>query len=296
MKKQLLVLTILILGLSACSTQDSNAIKVYTRDGASGAREAFSSIIKLEQMSMDAAETTTNGDMAKQVGSTVNGIGYVSLSTDLKANHLKALKYHGVAPSVASVHDGSYGLARPFSYVTRASGDFDSLRKEALVAAFIDYMSLSTEGLEVILSEGGIVDLDAGLPWAEVALKHPVVNEYNGDITLKTGGSTSVVQTLDALMASFMPMAGGFQYEPNHTGSSDGFKRTLGQEKDSVNRLDIGFASRTFKPEETVQVGMAYGVYCLDAVVVVVNEKNMAIEDADATLLNAIFSGEQKTW
>lgn len=296
MVKKILVLLSVLFLLSACSQKSSSNIKVYTRDGASGAREAFSSIIKLEQMSMDAAETTTNGDMAKQVGSTLNGIGYVSLSTDLKSNHLKALSYEGVYPSEESVHQGDYALARPFSFVSRKKGDYDSQRKEELVNAFIDYMTLSTEGMEVILSEGGIVDLEQGVPWSELKENHPIVDMYNGDLTLRTGGSTSVSQTLDALVASFIPMAGGFHYEPNHTGSSDGYKRTLGTEKDSVNRIDLGFASRNFKEEEQVSESMRFGVYCLDAVVVVVNEKNEAIKDANADDLRAIFSGEKRTW
>lgn len=292
-----LILTILTLGLlSGCSTGNQAGIKVYTRDGASGAREAFSSIIKLETMSPDAAETTNNGDMAKQVGASINGIGYVSLSTDLQASGLKALSYEGITPSIETVSNQSYQLARPFSYVTRQSGDFDSERKEALVKAFVAYMTESTEGMEVILSAGGIVDLTQGKPWSEVMIDHPIVDQYNGDLTLKTGGSTSVSETLNALMDSFIPMAGNFKYEPNHTGSSDGYKRTLGSEKDSINKVDIGFASRQFKDEEDGSAALLTGAYCLDAVVVVVNDKNTYIKDADAALLRAIFSGEMSSW
>lgn len=296
MKRKIIACIAVLVLVSACSKEASSDIKVYTRDGASGAREAFSSIIKLDKMSVNAAETSSNGDMAKQVGSTKNGIGYVSLTTDFAANGLKALKFDGVYPTVDSVHNGLYGLSRPFSFTTRAEGDFDSDRKEALIEAFVDYMTLSQEGMEVILSQGGIVDVSEGVLWRDLAIKHPIVNEYNGDITIKTGGSTSVSQTLEALMESFIPLAGDFKFEPNQTGSSDGFKRTLGSEKDSVNKIDIGFASRTFKEEETVDQGMASGIYCLDAVVVVVNEKNDMIDNADASLLKAIFSGDMTSW
>lgn len=296
MKKGLLLSLLMVFSISGCATKDNNLIKVYTRDSASGAREAFSSIIKLENMSDEAAETTSNGDMARQVGSTENGIGYVSLTTDLNANGLKALSYDGVDASIETVYSGAYNLARPFSYVTRESGDFDSERKEKLVLAFIDYLTLSTEGLEMVLSAGGIVDVKQGIPWSDLALNHPVVDEYNGDIIIRTGGSTSVTQTLDTVMASFIPMAGNFKYEPNHTGSSDGYKRSLGSEKNSVNQIDIGFASREFKESEDTSNSLKSGVYCLDAVLVVVNEKNVALRDADADLLRQIFSGEKKSW
>ena len=298
MKKSLAAMIIAMLVLVGCGAKPhaDGVIKVYTRDGASGTREAFSSIIGLETMSVDAAETTSNGDMAKQVGSTQEGIGYVSLSTNLKVNNLRALSYKGVFPSVESVNDGSYQLARPFSFVTRAQGDFDSVRKEQLVGALLDYMLLSTEGMEVILANGGIVDTSQGKPWASLSGQHPILKEDNSDLILRTGGSTSVANSLDAVVASFIPLAGNFKYEPQHTGSSDGYKRVLGSDKDGVNQVDIGFASRAFKKEEVVSEGLVAGMYCLDAVVVVTNLKNETLVDADAKVLNDIFAGVQKTW
>lgn len=298
MKKGLILSIVAMFVLVGCGSKpaEDNGIKIYTRDGASGTREAFSSIIGIENMSVSAAETTSNGDMAKQVGATLNGIGYVSLSTDLEVNNLRAVAYDGVMPTVETVNDGTYKLARPFSYVTRAKGDFDSERKEQLVAALIDYMTLSKEGMEVILGEGGIVDVNKGVAWSSLASKHPILTEDNSDLVLKTGGSTSVSKTLDAVVAAFIPVAGNFKYEPNHTGSSDGYKRVLGEDKDGVNAVDIGFASREFKSEEDVSAGLANGAYCLDAVVVVTNIKNEKLSDANASLLTDIFAGTKTEW
>lgn len=298
MKKILVSMIVAMMVLVGCGSKGTadSGIKVYTRDGASGTREAFSNIIGLETMSVGAAETTSNGDMAKQVGATANGIGYVSLSTELEINNLRALAYEGVTPSVDSVNDGSYKLARPFSFVTRSAGDYDSDRKEALITALLDYMLLSTEGMEVILGAGGIVDTSKGVAWSTLAANHPIIKEDNSDIIIKTGGSTSVSKTLDAVVAAFIPVAGNFKYEPNHTGSSDGYKRVLGDDKDGVNAVDIGFASREFKSEEDVSKGMRNGSYCLDAVVVVTNIKNDNLSDANAQTLVDIFSGTKTTW
>lgn len=296
MKKLVIGIVVAMMVLTGCSSKTASGIKVYTRDGASGTREAFSSIIGLETMSVSAAETTANGDMAKQVGATESGIGYVSLSTDLAVNNLKAVAYEGVLPSIDTVNDGSYQLSRPFGYVTRAAGDFDSEEKEALIKALIDYMTLSTEGMEVILGAGGIVDVSKGVAWSTIAANHPIVNQDNSELVIKSGGSTSVSSTFDAVVQSFIPIAGNFSYEPNHTGSSDGYKRVLGDDKDGVNKVDIGFASREFKSEEDVSKGMASGSYCLDAVVVVVNIKNDKLSDASAETLVQIFSGEQTDW
>lgn len=294
--KKITTILVLSFALMACSNSKEASVKVYTRDSASGTREAFESVIGLESLTNNAAETTSNGDMATQVGKSLDAIGYVSLTTDFEANNLKPLAYEGVKPSVDTVNDGSYLLSRPFSYVTRASGDFNSDRKEQLVLALIDYMENSIEGKQVILSQGGITDVSKGVAWNTLKEKHPILLEDNSDLVLKTGGSTSVEKTLSAAVESFIPMAGNFKYEPNHTGSSDGFKRALGGEKDGANSIDIGFASRGFKGDETVADGLLSGSYCLDAVVVVVNADNDKIDDIDKASLNELFSGSKSAW
>lgn len=272
-------------------------IKIFTRDATSGTREAFESIVGFaDELSNDAFEVSSNGDMATKVGAEKNGIGYASLTTDFEANNLIPVKYEGVEATIETVVDGTYKLNRPFSYVTRAAGDFDSKEKEELVAAFIDYMENSVEGREVVLGAHGIVDVDAGTPWDELKKNHPIVDKDNSAITLYTGGSTSVEKTLKAALESFVPMAGNFKINMNHTGSGDGFKRVLGSEKDGANKADIGFASRAFKAEETVSAGMLSGVYAKDAVVVVVNKANTAVTDLTQAQVASIFKGEIKNW
>ena len=296
--KKLFIVLALSFALVACSPskEGESSIKVYTRDSASGTREAFESVIGLEALTNNAAETTSNGEMATQVGKSLDAIGYVSLTTDFEANGIKPLKYEGVLPTVDSVNDGSYLLSRPFSYVTRAKGDFNSDRKEELVLALLDYMNNSTEGKQVILSQGGITDVSTGKAWKELAANHSILLTDNSDLVLKTGGSTSVEKTLNAVVESFIPLAGNFKYEPNHTGSGDGFKRTLGGEKDGANTIDIGFASREFKSDEAVDSALETGSYCLDAVVVVVNAGNESIDSVDKATLNEYFAGTKTAW
>lgn len=293
MNKIVLILCLLLL-ISSCGSNED--IKVYNRDSASGTREAFDKIIGIEKISEQSAETTGNGDMAKQVGMTKNGIGYVSFSTDFKANNLKDIAIEGVYASVDAVNNNTYPLARPFSFVTREKGNFDSERKEQLVNALIDYMTLSVEGKEIILYEGGITDIGKAVPWKSLIEQHPIVLEDNRDIILKTGGSTSVEKTLKAVIESFIPMAGNFLFEPNHSGSSDGYKRTLGTEKDGPNKVDIGFASRTFKEEENIKVAMRTGVYSMDAIIVVVNQKNLNFTSTSLDVLKEIFEGKRRSW
>ncbi|MCI5773333.1 MAG: substrate-binding domain-containing protein [Erysipelotrichaceae bacterium] len=272
------------------STSEASGINVYTRDATSGTREAFEKAIDLEELTATAIEVSSNGDMATKVGADENGIGYASLSTDFEANNVKPLNFEGVEPSEETVLDGSYGMQRPFSYVTRAAGDFGSEEKEQLVAAFIDYLCNSTEGMLVVESAGGVVDLSKGTPWAELSKNHPIVNQDNSAITISTAGSTSVEKTLKAALESFVPLAGNFQFVMNQTGSGDGYKRVLGEEKSGVNAADIGFASRSFNEDEDVTTSMSSGQYAIDAVVTIVNANN-SLSDITADSLNQIYAG-----
>ena len=275
----------------------SGAFQVYTRDSSSGTREAFEKGVDFEgELTKKAHEVASNDDMAAKVGADLNGIGYTSLSTDFEKNGVKALKYEGVEASTETVLDGSYGLQRPFMFVTRAAGDFESEEKETLVAAFLDFMQNSKEGMAIVKKNGGEVDESKAVALSELAPKYEsVLNQDNSGITITTAGSTSVEKTLKASLEAFSPMAGNFKFVMNQSGSSDAYPRVLGSEKDGANRADIGFASRTFKDEEPVDGAMLSGQYCIDAVVAIVNKDN-AIENLTQEQLKGIFTGATKNW
>lgn len=275
-------------------------IHVYTRDATSGTREAFEGGIgfdkKTETLVATAVETSGNGDMASKVGNDASGIGYVSLTTDFAANNLKPLNYEGVEPTIDNVLSDDYSLKRPFSYVTRAAGDFESPEAEALVRAFIAFITESEEGLSAVDGAGGIVDLSKGKPWSEVAANvegFDPTTDYSG-VTLRTRGSTSVDKTLKAALEAFQAEV-NFEFNMDHTGSGDGFKRVLGDEKDGANAGDIGFASRKFGDQETVADGMLSGEYCQDAVVVVVESSN-PLEEITQTQIHDIIVGNLTKW
>lgn len=278
----------------------SGEIHVYTRDATSGTREAFEGGIGFdkdeETLTASAVETSGNGDMASKVGNDVNGIGYVSLTTDFAANNLKPLNFEGVEPTIENVLSDDYSLKRPFSYVTRAAGDFESDEAEALTRAFIAFITESEEGLSAVDGAGGIVDLSSAKPWSEVAETvdgFDPATDYSG-ITLRTRGSTSVDKTLKAALEAFQAEV-AFEFNMDHTGSGDGFKRVLGEEKDGANAGDIGFASRKFGDNETVSDGMLSGEYCQDAVVVVVESSN-PLSEITQQQIHDIIVGQLTTW
>lgn len=273
-------------------------IDVYTRDASSGTREAFEGGIGLGEgeLTVEAVETSGNGDMASKVGGDAKAVGYVSLTTDMAANNLKPLPFEGVEPTEANVLDQSYTLSRPFSYTTRASGDFPSQEVEEVVAAFLDFLHNSYEGLEAVEAAGGIVDKSNAKDWSELASTHTVLDSDLSAVTIRTAGSTSVEKTLLAALEAFEAQT-GVGFVMNHTGSGDGYKRVLGGEKDSANAADIGFASRTFKDDEDVTNALETGYYCLDAVVVVVsNDNTVAPEGLSKQQVYDIFSGTVTNW
>lgn len=293
------------MGLVACGSNNDKAgsvvgdIKIYTRDSSSGTREAFEKGVDFEgKLAKTAIEVTSNDDMAAKVGADKNGIGYTSLSTDFDKNNVKAVKYEGVVASSETVLDGTYKLQRPFNFVTRAKGDFGSDDKEQLVAAFLDFLQNSSEGMAVTKKNGGEVDTNKATPWDELAKKYPVLSKDNSGITLRTGGSTSVEKTLKAALETFSPMAGNFKFTMNQSGSGDAVPRTLGKEKDGPNSADIGFASRDFKKDgsEDISKSLLNGHYCIDAVVAVVNKDNNDLDNFTQVQLKGIFTGETAKW
>lgn len=302
MKK--LMALFMVFALAGCGAGESSAgnvtgaVNIYTRDSSSGTREAFEKAADFEgKLSKSAIEVSSNGDMATKVGADKNGIGYASLSTDFDANNVKPLKYEGIEPTETAVLDGTYKMQRPFAFVTRAQGNFDSTEKEQLIAAFLDYMQNSTEGMQVVEKAGGVVDVSKSTPWAELKKNHPIVEKDNSAITISTSGSTSVEKTLKAALESFQTEAGKFQFTMNQTGSGDGYKRVLGSEKDGANKADIGFASRAFdESKEPIAEGMLSGQYCIDAVVTIVNKENNDVESLTKDQVNGIFTGTIANW
>lgn len=297
--KKLLAGLLAVVMLTGCSgSGEADTIHVYTRDSSSGTREAFEKGVGFEEkLTKEAVEVSSNDDMAAKVGQDMTGIGYTSLSTDFEKNGVKLIQYEGVTASTETVLDGSYGLQRPFMFVTRAKGDYESEDKEQLIMAFLDYLQNSTEGMTIVQKNGGEVDLSKGKPWAELSAKYDVLQKDNSQIAIRTSGSTSVEKTVKAALEAFAPQAGNFQIVMNQRGSSDAYKTVLGEEKDGANVSDIGFASREFADDgsEDVSKAMTSGQYCIDAVVAIVHADS-TMENMTKEQLYQVFTGEVTSW
>lgn len=307
MKKTILLVTTLIatIVLSACGTSfDASAtVNVYTRDTESGTREAFFKGIDFgdaaEDDSLLVANKTVvsgNSDMIAKVKADEFGLGYISLSS-LDGSGLIGLSFDGVEATETNVLNDTYGLKRPFNYMTRADGDYGSTEVEDIVEAMVAYME-TQEGKAIIAETGGIVQISASDPtWSSISGDYAICSLDNSSVDVSVGGSTSVEKIAKALTADFKGKCGNFNPLHNHEGSSAAYKGTQkeGTKDDAATSLDLGFASRGFKDTEAGVDG-TFGQICWDAVVAVVNEANTVVTDINADDLKKAYDGTYGTW
>lgn len=122
-------------------------IVVIGREASSGTRGAFEEILDIEEKCKYAQELNETGAVMAAVAATPGAIGYVSL--DNVDDTVIALQLDSVAPSEATVKDGSYALQRPFVMATKGEIK-DQNEQVKAVFEFID----SEEGQAVIKSVG----------------------------------------------------------------------------------------------------------------------------------------------
>ena len=123
-------------------------IAVYGREDGSGTRSAFEEIVGVEGACVYTNEYGSTGDVIGNVASNENAIGYASLSA--VNDTVAAVKVNGVAPSEATVKDGSYTIQRPFVMVTK-----DGVELSEAAQAFLDFAS-SEEAEEYITAAGAV--------------------------------------------------------------------------------------------------------------------------------------------
>ncbi|MBI9009252.1 MAG: substrate-binding domain-containing protein [Tenericutes bacterium] len=314
MKKLVLLASLFIVfGLAACDNEttiqettttysfdQASAIKVYTRDTTSGTREAFFKGIDFDDAVEDNAELVSgylevdgNGSMISSISGDEYGIGYVSLSS-LDDSGLTGLNFEGVEATIDNVLNNTYGLKRPFMYMTRI--DWTGMEtEEAIVEAFLAFM-FTVEGKAIIADKGGIIESSStDVSWDDIKANYSVCDLDNSEITIRFGGSTSVEKVAKGLSEAFSVKCGNFIADHNHTGSGDAYKRVQGTEADGANKLHIGFASRDFKDSEPGATD-TFGQICWDAVVVVVNPVNNSLINITAEQIKKIYAGDVTTW
>ena len=123
-------------------------IAVFGRENGSGTRSAFEEIVGVEDACVYTNEYSSTGDVIGNVASNPNAIGYASLSAVDET--VTAVNVNGVAPSEATVLDGTYEIQRPFVIVT-----VEGTELSAEAQAFLDY-AMSADVADIIAAAGAV--------------------------------------------------------------------------------------------------------------------------------------------
>ena len=121
------------------------------REAGSGTRDGFESITGTKDACKYRQELTATGDVITTVSQNPGAIGYASLSA--VKDTIKTLSVDGVAPSEATVQDGSYTVQRPFMLITKTDSALDPVPQ-----AFFDY--ITSPDVKDIISSAGVVAAD----------------------------------------------------------------------------------------------------------------------------------------
>ena len=307
MKKLSMILALgSVLALAACApstpeepvdTFKTEKINVYTRDTSSGTRDGFMRGIGFADASANDSVlvsgfiTADNNAIMSAMATDKAGIGYVSLSS--VNNTVKAFNFNGVEATEENVLNDTYGLKRPFVLMRRVDGDYVNDTEYQLTLAFMAFVG-SNEGADVIANAGAVATSRNG-SWSTLSADHPVCALDNSAVTLKFGGSDSVQKIAEALSAAFTPACGNVQTENDHTGSSDGWKRTQGDQKDGVSYKHIGYSSRFFRDAELAGPEVTRMQMAWDAIVAI-GHKDNPVDNLTAEQLTAIYQGEVSVW
>lgn len=123
-------------------------IVLIGREAGSGTRDGFESITGTEDACAYRQELTSTGDVITTVSTNPNTIGYASLAS--VKDSVKALSVGGIAPTEATIKDGSYAVQRPFVLITKSSA---ALSEHA--QAFFDYVT--SEAANDVITAAGVV-------------------------------------------------------------------------------------------------------------------------------------------
>ena len=120
------------------------------RESGSGTRDGFESITGTEDACLSDQELSSTGAVIEAVRTTPGAIGYASLSAVQGQEGITVLTVGGVAPSEATVLDGTYAIQRPFVFATRT----DEALSEA-AQAFFDWAT-SEDANDLIAGAGAV--------------------------------------------------------------------------------------------------------------------------------------------
>ena len=121
-------------------------IVLIGREAGSGTRSGFEEIVEVKDKCQYRQELSSTGDVITTVAQNPGAIGYASLAS--VKDTVKAVKVGGVAPSEATVKDGTYAIQRPFVLATKTG-----IQLGDAAQAFFNYVT-SADANEIIVAAG----------------------------------------------------------------------------------------------------------------------------------------------
>lgn len=311
LKVSLIGLTFMLAGCGAnnggeSSFDTSKKISLYSRASGSGTRECFFETIGYKDVAKEdkwaegvvVSTKSANADLMKAVGDDEYAIGYCSLDSITSVSTIKGLKYEGVEATKENVLNGTYQLKRNFNFVTRNYEDENDLSKKEAVEGFIAFLTTTIEGQAVISNNGGIVESRSDLvQFSTIVENYPIFNS-NKTLAIDFCGSTSVETIIKAAVEKLLTLISNknLTYQLNQTGSGDAVTGVT--EGKNGKMFSIGFLSREIKADELTKLSEANvrGSFAIDAVVPIVNSKNVNFTETTAEELVSIYKGEKSLW
>ena len=257
--------------------ETTQTINATTRENGSGTRSAFVELFgveeevdgeKVDQTSTSIAETNSTSVMMQTVAGDEYAIGYISLGS--LDDSVKAVSIDGVAPSIETVADGSYAIARPFNIVTG-----DSLSDAA--QDFVNFI-MSADG-QAVVEENGQISVGEGEAYT-------AAEGLSG--TVVCSGSSSVTPLMEKLAEAYEALNPDVDVQVQQSDSSTGVTNAID------GTCDIGMASRALDDSETSQ-GVTSTTIAQDGIAVIVNNSN-PITDLTSDQVKSIYVGDLTTW
>jgi phosphate transport system substrate-binding protein len=280
------VTAMVLASFTACGSTESgepdevlvdNDISVVSREDGSGTRGAFIELLGVEEKDANGEKVDRTTDEANisnstsVVMTTVAGdtyaIGYISLGSLNET--VKAVKIDGVAPSVETIKDGTYKIARPFNIAT----------KEGLSESSKDFISfiMSSEG-QAVVEDNGYISVGDSEPYAGTKPEGKIV----------IAGSSSVTPVMEKLKEAYLAINTNAKIEIQESDSTTGMTSAI----DGI--CDIGMASRELKESE-LGAGLTPTVIGMDGIAIIVNNDFVA-EDLSSEQVKQIYIGEITSW
>jgi phosphate transport system substrate-binding protein len=242
-------------------------IVVIGRDSNSGTRASF------EELTMEDLEVVqtmlqknSNGAVHDSVADTPGAIGYVGLG--YLDSEVKAVKIDGVTPSIDTVLDGTYPIARSLHFITDGT-------PTGLAADFLKFV-LSDAGQTIVADEGFV-----SLPPGGDAVG------MTGDLTIT--GSTTVLPVAQAAASKYNEL-----YGANILVSGGG--SSVGVTAAADGTADLGMASRDLKSSEKDKYpSLQEHVVAKDGIAVIIHPDN-SVNDLTVEQVRDIYSGKITEW